>query len=333
LSDQTARASPGEAEEFPTLRFTTDALPKSQRLPILREEFARNLLHLDIEPVSDEAIHAKATMRMLPGFRSLAFRGSAVCLARSQALVAAGDDSIGLVINRDVGTHLSQRNREISLRDGDACPIFTDELATLTGRGHLGLLLPRAPLIERVRNIADFAAIPISRETEALRLLVTYFNAHPEKLTLYSPTLRRTVVEHIYDLVALAICQDRTPDERSLSATAAARLEVALGYIKKHFDKPGLTIAAVAHDQNISPRYLQRLIETTGTTFSERLQELRLQRAYELLTSASQSGERISDIALRVGFSDVSHFNRSFRRRFGDTPSNVRAAAAIPDRG
>jgi AraC-like DNA-binding protein len=333
MPDRGAQASPGDVVEGAIGRFTTAALPKSQRLPVLREVFGRTLLHVEIEPVSDEAIHAEATMRMLPGFRSLAFRGSAMCLARTQAMVAAADDSIGLVINQDASAHLSQRNRDVSLRDGDACPIFTDEPAKLTGRAHLGLLFPRAPLIERVRDIADFAAIRISRETEALRLLVGYLNALPEKLTLDSPTLRRTVVEHIYDLVTLAICQDRTPDERSLSATAAARLEVALGYIKKHFDMPDLTIAAVAHDQNISPRYLQRLIETTGTTFSERVQALRLQCAYELLTSPRQSGERISDIALRVGFSDVAHFNRSFRRRFGDTPSNIRTGAAIPDRG
>jgi AraC-like DNA-binding protein len=34
---------------------------------------------------------------------------------------------------------------------------------------------------------------------------------------------------------------------------------------------------------------------------------------------------RICDIALQAGFSDISHFNRLFRARFGDTPSGVRA--------
>jgi AraC-like DNA-binding protein len=35
----------------------------------------------------------------------------------------------------------------------------------------------------------------------------------------------------------------------------------------------------------------------------------------------------ITDIAFASGFGDVSHFNRVFRRRYGDTPSGVRAAA------
>jgi AraC-like DNA-binding protein len=33
---------------------------------------------------------------------------------------------------------------------------------------------------------------------------------------------------------------------------------------------------------------------------------------------------RISDIALEVGFADLSWFNRQFRRRFGASPSDIR---------
>jgi AraC-like DNA-binding protein len=48
-----------------------------------------------------------------------------------------------------------------------------------------------------------------------------------------------------------------------------------------------------------------------------------------MLTDPSHPHSTIIDIAFAVGFGDVSHFNRTFRRRFGDTPSSVRAASTM----
>jgi AraC-like DNA-binding protein len=74
----------------------------------------------------------------------------------------------------------------------------------------------------------------------------------------------------------------------------------------------------------LSPRYVQRLLATSGISFTAHVTELRLKHAFMPLT-AHCGNDRISDIALRAGFSDISHFNRLFRSRFGDTPKGVRA--------
>jgi AraC-like DNA-binding protein len=83
-------------------------------------------------------------------------------------------------------------------------------------------------------------------------------------------------------------------------------------------------------------RYFHRLIETTGTSFTARVNELRLHCAYRHLTDPRASHQRISDIALQSGFSDISHFNRLFVARFGDVSGAIRrgahgAAAMIRD--
>jgi AraC-like DNA-binding protein len=59
-----------------------------------------------------------------------------------------------------------------------------------------------------------------------------------------------------------------------------------------------------------------------GADFAVRLNELRLRKAGDLL--AREGDRRISDIAFDCGFNDLSYFNRSFRRRFGLTPSAAR---------
>jgi AraC-like DNA-binding protein len=101
-------------------------------------------------------------------------------------------------------------------------------------------------------------------------------------------------------------------------------LEWPEDHIALHFSDPELSLAKVAQSLSISPRYLQRLLEASGTSFTAHVTELRLKHAFTLLT-ARCGKDRICDIALQAGFSDISHFNRLFRARFGDTPKGVRA--------
>jgi transcriptional regulator GlxA family with amidase domain len=133
------------------------------------------------------------------------------------------------------------------------------------------------------------------------------------------------VQTHIQDLVALAIGGTEAASPDAMSASAAARLREARKHIADSFDKQDLTVSSLAGRMGVSPRYLQRLFEASGTSFTAYVTELRLQRAMALLTTTPARKQRISDIALEAGFSDISHFNRLFRSRFGDTPRGVRA--------
>src|SRR5262249_14786579 len=156
--------------------------------------------------------------------------------------------------------------------------------ADLRATRYLGVLLPRAPLAARVRNIDKAAGKMIPRRNEALRLLLTYIKAFHGKGTLTTPRVSEAVVNHVYDLAALALDPDLCA-AACVSAVAAARLAAALEMIKKCFADPALSTGMVAKQQSISTRYLQRLLETTGQPFAERVNELRLQRAFELLTA------------------------------------------------
>jgi AraC-like DNA-binding protein len=238
-------------------------------------------------------------------------------------MAAMGDDAIGLIVSCDAGASFSGQGRELSLAEGEASVVLANEPGVLLGCRHLGMSFPREALASRLKHIEDTAIRPIAARSESLRLLVNYLNGLPDGLSLREPALRRITLDHIYDLAALTICPERPLDESNQTSLAAARLRTAVSYIAAHFQEPELSVATVAVDQGVSSRYLQRLFETTGTTFTEHVSDLRLQRAFTLLTETRDNTRRISDIALQVGFSDVSHFNRLFRRRFGDSPSGV----------
>ena len=313
---------------FAPLRFSTRALPERERVAAWREEFGRRLLRVEIEPLSDGPFEAEATVRVLPGLRTIAWAGSATRFERTAAMAAGSDGFISFIVNLGASCIVSQRGREVVLGAGDAVAILHEEAAAVTFAegSSLAVFVPRAALAARVRAVDDATMRLIPHANEPLRLLASYLSLIQDDRLVTTPRLGRVVVTHIHDLVALALSPQRAAGTDGSGAIRAARLKAALDQIAADFQEPDLSVAAVAHRQGISRRYLQRLLETAGTSFTARVNELRLQRAFALLSGADH--RRISDIALEVGFSDLSHFNRMFRARFGEAPTGIRAQAA-----
>jgi len=315
------------AADFVSHRFSTRMLPERMRIPLWRENFGRGIVHVDIEPLSDIPFQAEATLQAIRGLRTLTLAGSPMRFKRSHTSIIDGDDSIGIVCAPGRGK-LSQRGQEIELRVGDAVAILHSEPATVTYVEGLlfGLAVPREALTQRLTNLDSLTMRRISHRTEALRLLMTYLKSAFKESVLAAPKLRDTVVTHIHDLVSLAVGECAPLGESTASAVVAARHSAILDHIATHFQDPGLSLEKVARCQGISPRYLQRLMTSSGSSFTGHVNDLRLQRAFKLLTEPHTSPQRISDIALEVGFSDVSHFNRLFRTRFSNSPRGVRTA-------
>jgi len=264
-------------------------------------------------------------MRMLPGVRTALCDGTAALYERTSALAAQGDDAIGLIVNLGPQAIVSQGDNSLALATGDAFPFCTDQAGTLIPTRHLGMLFPREVLASRVEDIDRAVTRMVPNTVEPLRLLVNYIALVREQVAVGSPELRQTIANHIHDLAAMTLGATRDTRESSLGAVAAARLAEALTDISRSFTEPGLTLAAVALRQGVSPRYLQRLFEDSGMSFTARVNELRLQRAFALLSREHNRSRPISEIAWQAGFANVSHFNRLFRARFGDTPSGIRA--------
>jgi transcriptional regulator GlxA family with amidase domain len=164
--------------------------------------------------------------------------------------------------------------------------------------------------------------IPIENGNDALRLLLDYLRLIRTGGVSHQAAVQQAIVSHVHDLAALVLGTNRKVQHQGKSGVAAARLAAVVDHIAKSFTEPDLSLAGAADRLNISPRYLQELLERSGATFTARVNELRLKRAFALLTKFPH--RPVSEIAAQAGFANVSHFNRLFRQRFGDTPSGVR---------
>ena len=83
-------------------------------------------------------------------------------------------------------------------------------------------------------------------------------------------------------------------------------------------------LEAVARDLRMTPRTLRRRLSERGTSFRECVDDLRRQRA---ATEVVATHRPLTEIALDLGFSELSAFTRAYRRWFGHAPSEARRVA------
>jgi len=115
-----------------------------------------------------------------------------------------------------------------------------------------------------------------------------------------------------------------TSSEFPLSNSRERAWRQACQYIDDSLGDPELSVCKVASATGIGLRTLQRLFVTMGESPREYILRRRLDRAREIMrASQHQCAMRITDVAFEVGFNDLSHFSRSFARRFGHSPSKL----------
>jgi AraC-like DNA-binding protein len=91
-------------------------------------------------------------------------------------------------------------------------------------------------------------------------------------------------------------------------------------------DNRDLHIDSIAESLDMSRRTLQRAIDREGgLSYKELLTHYRMERAAQWLVTAEKS---VTEIALKLGYTDTSNFSRAFRRHTGLSPSAFRAGIA-----
>jgi len=313
------------------LRFNTDSLPERDRFPAFCESFVRRYVALDIVSRETREFRGRLDIQRAGSADVAAVAGSPISLERTRDLMRDGNDALAVVLCRGGRVHFVQSGREQTLQRGDAVVCDNDRLGGLYALDDLDVWaveIPRARLAGLVPEHDDLAGRRLDDNRTATRMLFRYLEGIAvEDMNLSQPTAR-LFGDHLIDLVAHALQPPGTaPETRQRAGVREARLAAVLDAIKRGFSNAELSATGVAAELGITPRYVHSLLEGSGRTFSEYVLQTRLDRAAQILSDPQRDGQKIGDIAYETGFTDLSHFNRSFRRRFGDTPSAVRAEA------
>lgn len=110
-------------------------------------------------------------------------------------------------------------------------------------------------------------------------------------------------------------------EESKESSSSSFIVKNALAYIEENYTQK-LTLSEVAEKNYVSQWHLSKLLNRhTGQSFSDILNHVRIERAKELLKDPAL---RIGDISEQVGFLDMAHFSRVFKKQEGVSANEYR---------
>ena len=235
-------------------------------------------------PLPDRPLQVDVIKRTLPGLAVVSGTLSGVCHApRPKGAAGQGEGDLLLAVNVWGSSLARQRDTELSLRDGDAL-FWTRSVAGLgimrfTPAGFLGCRVARAEVAALLGRLDDTPMCFVPRDTEALQLLVTYARGIAESVPLATPELQRLAVSHMHDLIAATVRATR--DGKAIAegrGIAAARLQAIMADISSNLGDGDLRVAEIARRHRVTPRYIHKLFESEGLTFSTFVLGRRLSR-------------------------------------------------------
>jgi AraC-like DNA-binding protein len=320
-------------DDVSILRVSSSDMPEGERVTRLRDFYCRGDAKADLETRDGEPIVASLTAHSLPNAHLLLGTLFGAKLVRSRQLVVDdGDDSLAFVFNRAGTIGVTGRGRDLLLGPGDAVLASAEDATTFerfVEGDCFSLRVPRRVLAPVIMDVDDVVMRVIKDRQTEIRVLVDYATSLVREHALATPALRELGAGHLHDLLGLVLGPTEDFKETAGRRGAkAVRLRKAKFLIVNNCARQDLSVAGVAQELGVTPRYLQRLFEADGRTFSSFLIEQRLKRAYRMLREPEFSERPVGSIAYDVGFGDLSYFNRCFRRAYGATPSDVRNSGA-----
>lgn len=304
--DQPAN-SPSGARQLGSL--STDLLKPSLRFDFWSDVVCRTFTMLDCRTADRASFRANLCSRSIAG----------ISVARVDATASGVVRTAGLIRSHHDDAHI------VMLQIGGVTRVRQGEHTRMMSPGELDVVQADQPYVLDFPRPFSQYVIKLPKSAQPVGNAV-------------SPTAARFVRSLARDLLDPDIAPDGVCDEvtaRALQDLLCGRppqpgqprqtpdlYGMAVAMIREKIFEPLLGRDRVADELGVSVRTLARAFAAHGTTFDRSLWNCRLEAAHEALLS-NRGRASVTDVALRHGFSDSSHFTRRFKRRFGATPGSM----------
>jgi AraC-like DNA-binding protein len=289
--------------------LSTDLLEPAQRFAFWSDVVCRTFTMLDCRAADRTGFRATLCSRSIAGISVARVEATPSGVVRTADLIRSNHDDAHIVMLQISGTTRVQQG----------------EGSRMMSPGELDVVQADRPYMLDFPRVFSQYVIKLPRATQPVGSAI-------------SPTAARLVRSLARDLLD----PDIEPDDICDRVTVHAIQELLCGCSQEQRPSPHppdlyskavaiirdkmfeslLGRDRVAGELGVSVRTLARAFAMHGTTFDRSLWNYRLEAAHEALLS-NRGGASITEVALRHGFSDSSHFTRRFKARFGATPGSI----------
>ena len=303
-----------------TTTLDTASVAAEDRLDFWCSTVCDQFVALDVQPAPEVSLWGRVIAGSVGQARLRRIGASAHRFVRTPGLIRAADeDYYQLALARRGHTVVVQDGRETTIGPGefvlyDSSRPFRFE--TEREFEYSVCLFPKHLLGLRRRELDAAPAIRFGGRRGVGAMVPPLFAAlHRLDADELSTASEEAMMRALGDLFVALVRSQVAPD-----AAPSVHLLRARAYIAEHIGEPDLDPARVAAACAISASYLHKLFAEAGATVSGEIRERRLQGCWEDLRSAEPTWS-VAAIGLRWGLADPAQLSRSFRARFGLSPS------------
>jgi acetamidase/formamidase/AraC-like DNA-binding protein len=311
------------------LRFTTESYPERERLHAWRTVLETMGLRAGDIP-STRSLHGMVESRTSTGGFELSVVAS---VAQTIELDSGATDGVMIALVLDgSATFAANGNRE-PLAANDLVCVPSRERVSLAFGSDFRMFVVRAPRAAtggRLFAAPSMRAGRIGGDAGIGHVFAAFLTSIGESLDSFSAGELQPLELALAELIVASLAAHRREsDVARLTSSQAAIFSRVCRSIDARLGDSQMSLALIAKEERVSPRYLQKLFEAAGQSFSAYLRSRRLERCRAELVDPLYAKMSISDICFRWGFNDPAHFSRAFREQYQTSPRAFRHEASL----
>jgi AraC-like DNA-binding protein len=236
-------------------------------------------------------------------------------------------DLLAFYVVQSGAIQINQDGRTTTLRPGDATLCVGDRpfslLATQTHRV-LAFKVDRKFMTvpASLENSTAFNLSHLSPIGASVSHLIQNIWSQLPKL---DSTDARRLIRNLVDLTETTVGLGSRDTLDRTDIAREANLRRIRHFVECNIGRSDLTPSLIAAHLKLSSRYINKILNSEGTSLARYIWHLRVQEAARRLADPRRVRQTVSIIAYGLGFKSLSHFSDLFRRTFGLSPTEYRS--------